>query len=279
MIEGDSMKIAALQMSSGDDVDENLASAEKLITRAAKQGASVVSLPENFALMPNKPDDLISCAKQRESDIDNVLSAMAAANQVFLLSGSFPAVSPDKNRIYGSCRAYNEQGERVARYDKMHLFDVTISSDEAYRESDYTFHGAKVAVVDSPAGAIGLSICYDMRFPELYRLLSSKGADILNIPSAFTVPTGRAHWQVLLRARAIENQAFVIAPAQVGTHPSGRKTYGHSMIINPWGDILACNETELGLCVATIDKQQLADTRRRFPSLTHRRIADPVLNS
>lgn len=260
-------------MSSTDNVDDNLDSAASLVRQAVAEGASLVSLPENFALMPLAPQDLVQCAWDREQEIDTYLAELARAEGVILLAGSFPARSPDSDRIYGSCRAYGGDGARLARYDKMHLFDVNVGDGQRYQESDYTYPGDSIQCVDTPVARIGLSICYDMRFPELYRCLTDMGAVLFNIPSAFTVPTGIAHWEVLLRARAIENLAFVMAPAQWGRHTSGRETFGHSMIIDPWGRILACRESGVGVCLTEIELNQVAQVRSRFPALSHRRLS------
>ncbi len=274
------MLCAALQMCSTDNVDHNLEVAGGLIADAAKQGAAVVSLPENFALMPTKQSSMLACAMDREDEIVSFLSTQAAQNSVFVIGGSIPSPAADGKRVLGSCRVFNQNGDQLARYDKLHLFDVRVSDTESYAESDYTAPGNKVASVDTPIGRVGLTICYDMRFPELYRLLAAGGAQIMSMPSAFTVPSGRAHWEVLLRARAIENLSFVVAPAQAGKHSSGRQTWGHTMIVSPWGKTLNCLERGEGVCMAHIDLNQLADTRKRFPALTHRRFSNAhLLNS
>ncbi len=271
------MLCAALQMCSSDNVDHNLEVARGLIADAAKQGAAVVSLPENFALMPTKQSSLLACAMDREDEIVSFLSTQAAQNSVFVIGGSIPSPAADDKRVLGSCRVFNQNGDQLARYDKLHLFDVRVSDTESYAESDYTAPGNKVASVDTPIGRVGLTICYDMRFPELYRLLAAGGAQIMSMPSAFTVPSGRAHWEVLLRARAIENLCFVVAPAQAGKHSSGRQTWGHTMIVSPWGKTLNCLEQGEGVCMAHIDLNQLADTRKRFPALAHRRFSNAHL--
>ena len=268
------MKIAAVQLSSTDDVDHNLATIDRLVGQCAADGASLVSLPENCVLMPRKPADLVRCAEQLGTHINESLADIARRHQVFLLAGSVPQPSADAHRILATSGAYDQTGAVVGEYCKVHLFDVQVGPDEAYRESDYTSHGSQLTVVESPLGGIGLSICYDMRFPEMYRVLGQKDVALLNIPSAFTVPTGHAHWEVLLRARAVENLCFVIAAAQVGVHPSGRETYGHSIIIDPWGVVLGCLPEGEGFVLADVDVATMHNARKRFPALTHRRIGD-----
>lgn len=265
-------RAAVIQMCSGTDVDANLASAERLIGDAAGEGARLVALPENFALMPARSSALIDCARERADEIDAFLARQAARHGIVLVGGSFPVPSVDEARVHGSCRLYDESGRSLAAYEKMHLFDVEVSDTESYRESDYTAHGERVVSAVTPLGTIGLSICYDMRFPELYRRLVGEGAHLLSMPSAFTVPTGEAHWNVLLRARAIENLCYVIAPAQAGTHENGRRTFGHSMIVGPFGEVLGCLPRGEGICCADIDLDRLHRVRERLPALSHRRL-------
>ncbi len=265
-------RCAVVQMCSGTEVDANLKIAARRIAEAAADGASLVALPENFALMPASANALLACGRDRADDIDAFLAAQAAAHDVVLVAGSYPVTSADESRVYGTCGVYDGAAGRVARYRKMHLFDVVVSDTESYRESDYTAHGEDVVVADTRVGRIGLSICYDMRFPELYRRLVDDGAVILTMPSAFTVSTGRAHWELLLRARAVENQCFVLAPAQVGEHQSGRRTYGHSLLVDPWGEVLGCLPEGEGVCSATMDFERLAAVRATLPALDHRRL-------
>ncbi len=265
-------RCAVVQTCSGIDIDANLAVAGKRIAEAAADGAELVALPENFALMPDGARSLIACARDRADDIDAFLAGCAREHGVIVVGGSFPTPSADENRIHGTCRVYDATGARLASYVKMHLFDVVVSDNESYRESDYTAHGDAIVDVHTDLARIGLSICYDVRFPELYRELARRGARILAVPSAFTVPTGRAHWEVLLRARAIENQCFVVAPAQFGEHENGRKTYGDSMIVSPWGEILVRREHGEGVSCAEIDLGMLEKVRERLPALDHRRM-------
>jgi deaminated glutathione amidase len=272
MVDNMTYRCALIQMCSGVDVDVNLATVATRIAQASASGARMVALPENFVLMPRQSRALLDCARERSGEIDAFLAQQARQHGIVLIGGSFPAPTDDATRVHGSCRVYDEHGTRLAAYQKMHLFDVAVTETESYRESDYTAHGEHVASVDTTLGKIGLSICYDMRFPELYRRLVGEGARILSVPSAFTVPTGRAHWEVLLRARAIENQCFVIAPAQAGEHENGRKTFGHSMVISPWGEVLACLPDGEGVCGADIDLSLIDDIRTRLPALSHRRL-------
>ncbi|GJL81052.1 MAG: nitrilase [marine bacterium B5-7] len=264
-------RCAVIQMCSCRDLDSNLASAERLIADAVNDGAQLVSLPENFALMSDPPA-LIDCALHRLGDIEKFLSETARSHRIVLIGGSVPAPVTGKNRVYGACQVYGSDGARLAEYHKMHLFDVIISDSESYLESAYTAPGDSIEVIASEFGTVGLSICYDVRFPEMYRELTAQGAQILSVPSAFTVPTGRTHWEVLLRARAIENQCYVIAPAQSGQHENGRLTYGHSLVIAPSGEILAERAEQVGHCIADIDLDQLTLIRKRFPVLGHRRL-------
>jgi len=264
---------AAVQMVSGGERETNLAAAGELIRRAADAGARLVVLPENFAYLGHHESDKLAVA---ETDGDGpaqaFLAETAARQGIWLVGGTVPIAAPD-GRAFAACLVFDERGERVARYDKIHLFDVGVpDSDESYCESDSTAPGDTTVVVDSPVGRLGLSVCYDLRFPALYRRLVDDGAEVLLAPSAFTQTTGRAHWEVLLRARAVENLCHVIAPDQGGRHPGGRTTWGDSMIVGPWGDILDRVASGPGLAVAAIDRDKTATTRDRFPCLAHRRL-------
>ncbi|MFT5113332.1 MAG: putative amidohydrolase [Parasphingorhabdus sp.] len=261
-----------MQMCSTGLVGENLAAVDVLVKDAVADGAKAVVLPENFALMPMQKQDLLECANNHESAINGHLSNLAANLGIVIVAGSFPAPSQFPYRILASCRVYEQDGRMLARYDKSHLFDVVISEDESYLESEYTAYGDSVVAVDTSVGKLGLTICYDMRFPELFRALKQQGVDVYTVPSAFTVPTGKAHWDVLLRARAIENIAYLVAPAQVGQHPSGRLTYGHSMIVSPWGEVLALKQEGVGYCIADLNLQSMLQQRKKFPALDHQRI-------
>ncbi|MGR8931173.1 MAG: carbon-nitrogen hydrolase family protein [Gammaproteobacteria bacterium] len=264
---------AAIQMASGPQVNANLLEAEKLIAEAAKAGAKLVALPENFAIMGmNEYDKVAVREADGEGPIQEFLSATATKYGVWIVAGTMPMVAEADNKVRAACLVYDEQGQRVARYDKVHLFDVSVpDSTEEYRESDSVEAGDAICTVDSPFGRIGLAVCYDLRFPEFFRPMTHKGLDIIVIPSAFTAKTGAAHWEVLLRARAIENLCYVIAPNQGGFHVNGRQTYGHSMIVDAWGVVLDCHKNGPGYVCAEIDQSRLEKTRAAFPALDHRR--------
>jgi deaminated glutathione amidase len=273
------MKVAAIQMTSGPDVTANLEQARGLLEESAARGASLAVLPENFPFMGLKDADKRGVA---ESDgrgpIQDFLASTAVRLRMTIVGGTMPLRAGSDGRVAAASLVYSPEGKRTARYDKIHLFDVDIPSGAGvesggtgrYRESAHVAPGSGAVVVDSPAGKLGLSVCYDVRFPELYRSLSASGAQILTIPSAFTSPTGRAHWETLLRARAIENLCYVIAPAQSGFHPSGRETYGDTMIVDYWGRILQRLPRGRGSVVAEIDLGALAEVRSNFPALQNR---------
>jgi nitrilase len=261
-------------MTSTAVVRENLELAEELLREAAREGAVLAALPENFALMGLKDEDKFAVAEaDGRGVIQDWLAATARALNVWIVAGTIPIALPGEARVAAANLVIDAQGKRRARYDKIHLFDVDIPQrTERYRESATIAPGHTPVVVDTPIGRLGLAVCYDVRFPELFRLLSAQGAQVLSVPSAFTVPTGEAHWHVLLRARAIENLCFVLAPAQTGTHPSGRATFGHSMIVDPWGIELAMRADGPGVVLAEIDLSMSQATRSRFPALAHRRL-------
>lgn len=263
---------AAIQMCSGTEVDENLEKARHWIAQAVTQGAQLVCLPENFALMAANPESLIACARERGGELGGFMTGEARRHGIILIGGSIPVLAAGEDRVHACCQVYDRDGGLLATYEKMHLFDVTVSDTESYRESAYTAPGSRVVSVETHCGPIGLSICYDMRFPELYRRLVSEGAQAFCMPSAFTVPTGKAHWEIILRARAVENLAYVIAPAQSGVHQNGRATYGHSMIVGPWGNVLSCLADGEGVSTAEIDLSILEGIRARLPVLEHRRL-------
>lgn len=269
--------VAAVQMNSGDDLSANLASAARLLEQAADRGAVLATLPENFAFMgAHEKDKLAHAEVDGHGRIQEMLANTAQRLKLWIVAGSVPVSVPgDAQRVYAASLVYDADGARAARYDKIHLFDVDVQRDgrsEHYRESRSIAPGAWNAVtVDTPAGKLGLSVCYDIRFAELYRELSAQGAELLCVPAAFTAKTGEAHWEVLLRARAVENQCYVIAPGQCGTHPGGRATWGHSMVVGPWGEVMACENDSEAAVVAPVDLQRLRELRSSFPVLAHRR--------
>lgn len=264
---------AAIQMASGLQVEANLLEAEKQIADAAQAGAKLVALPENFAIMGmNEYDKVLVREIDGDGPIQEFLAATAKKYAVWIVGGTMPMAADADKKVRASCLTYNDQGERVARYDKVHLFDVSVpDSTEQYKESDSVEAGDSACVIDTPFGRIGLAVCYDLRFPEFFRPMAQKGLDIIVIPSAFTAKTGAAHWEVLLRARAIENLCYVIAPNQGGFHVNGRQTFGHSMIVDPWGVVLDCYKTGPGFVAAEVDKIRLEKMRSSFPVLEHRR--------
>jgi len=264
--------IAALQMAAGPNVPANLLEAGRLIKEAAARGAGMVVLPETFAMMGVADADKVKVAETfGEGPIQAFLSQQARKYGVWIIGGTIPLRSDDPARSYAASLMYDAKGNVVARYDKIHLFDVMLSENqEVYTESDTTVPGNVPVVVDTPFGKVGMSVCYDLRFPELYRRLSEQGAQILVVPAAFTELTGKAHWEVLLRARAIENLCYVVAPGQGGYHVSGRTTYGHSMIVDYWGRVRGVREKGAGVVLADIDLDALQQTRKTFPVLSHR---------
>lgn len=266
-------KCAAIQMASSPSISANLLEAEKLIAEAVKAGAKLVALPENFALMGNHELEKI---KVKEKDglgtIQSFLEATARKYNVWIVGGTIPIAGNDANKVRAACLIYNNLGQRVARYDKVHLFDVNVpNTNEVYRESDTIEAGNDPLVIDTPFGRMGVAVCYDLRFPEFFRKMSEQGVDFIVIPSAFTAETGAAHWELLLRARAVENLCYIIAPNQGGFHKNGRRTFGHSMIIDPWGVILDCYKTGSGFVSAEIEHERITKVRAGFPVLTHRR--------
>lgn len=262
------VKIAGIQMASSPSVSANLSEAERLVEKAAEQGAKLIALPEYFAIMGVKDTDKIAAREHENAgQIQRFLSNQAKKHGVWLIGGSIPLVTANPNKVRNACLVYNDKGEKVARYDKMHLFGMDLGN-EHYHEENTIEAGNQVVTVDSPFGKIGLSICYDLRFPELYRAMGK--VDIIVIPSAFTDTTGKAHWESLIRARAIENQAYVLAPAQGGYHLSGRETHGNSMIVDPWGVILDRLPRGSGVVIANINASYQAGLRKSLPALEHR---------
>jgi nitrilase len=269
--------VAAIQMTSSHIVDDNLSLAGRLLREAKEAGAEIACLPENFAFMGLKDVDKKAIA---EADGDGPAQAFlrdtARALKLWILGGTINIRGGADGRVANASLLIDSDGRRVARYDKIHLFDVTIPGrNEQYRESDTVVPGRRTAIADTPVGRLGLSVCYDMRFPELYRELVLEGAEWFAMPAAFTVPTGRAHWETLLRARAIENLCYVVAPAQGGMHTSGRETYGDSLIVDYWGQVLARLATGSGVVTADLDLAKQAETRERFPALENRRLGIP----
>ncbi len=270
------MHVAAIQMNSGPDVSANLALAGSLLDEAGQAECVLAVLPENFALMPEHGKDKARIAEQPDQGpIQAFLAAAAARNGLWIVAGSMPLVSPAiaEQKVYGACPVYDATGKAQAIYRKIHLFDVDlVAKQESYRESASMYPGNELVTVDSPCGRIGLTICYDLRFPEMYRRLVDEGATMFTVPAAFTQTTGEAHWHTLLRARAIENLAYVIAPGQYGRHPDNRSTFGHSLICDPWGRILAEQAEGNGVVVADIDPALPARLRSEFPALANRRL-------
>ncbi len=275
---GATLRVAAVQMVSGTNVDHNLARAETLIGEAAASGAQLVALPEYFVMLGRSDRDKLSI---READADGpiqrFLAAQAAARGIWLVGGTVPLFSPNPGKVLNSTLVYGPDGQRIARYDKIHLFGFD-NGDERFDEAATIVAGRTPSVFDlrddatPPAPAqrwrAGLSVCYDLRFPELYRALAP--ADLILVPSAFTHTTGSAHWEVLLRARAIENQCYLLAPAQGGRHENGRRTWGHSMLVDPWGEIVSVHEEGEGVASGEIERARLQSVRRTIPALTHR---------
>jgi len=264
-------KAACVQLRSGDDVSRNIADTVQLVRQAAAGGAHFIATPENTTLMAT--DGGAKLARSFDEANDPALPVFAGLARelgIWLLIGSL-AIKVSETKTANRSFLFAPDGGIAARYSKIHLFDVALASGEVYRESNTVAGGEQAVVADTSLGPVGLSICYDLRFPQLYRRLAQKGAFLFTVPSAFTVPTGQAHWHVLLRARAIENGAFVMAPAQGGTHANGRRTYGHSLIVAPWGEVLAEAGNEPGVIMADIDPALSAEARARVPSLQHDR--------
>jgi len=263
--------IAAVQMASGADKAQNLATAERLVRRAAERGAVLVGLPENVAWMGPEAERT-SAAEPLDGPTLAHFAALARSLGIHLLAGSVLESGAPGGRLHNTSVLFGPAGERLAVYRKMHLFDVEVGDGQTYRESEAVAPGSEVVLAETPLGRIGLSICYDLRFPELYRALSARGAVVLTVPSAFTLATGKDHWEVLLRARAIENQAYVLAPAQGGRHPGDRLTYGHALVADPWGLVVARASEGEGVAVAEMDPSLLDRVRGRLPALKHRRL-------
>ncbi|MDX2095148.1 MAG: carbon-nitrogen hydrolase family protein [Alphaproteobacteria bacterium] len=269
------MIAAAIQMTSGDDMAANIAALEPLLAAAVAQGATFVATPENTFYM--RREGTAAMTDMPMAEHEGVRYAMAAARQhrIWLLIGSVRAKEAGMDKPFNRSILISPAGDIAATYDKIHLFDVTLANGDSYRESSQAMAGTQAVLAEVEAMGLGMSICYDLRFPTLYRTLALRGAQVLAVPSAFTRPTGAAHWHTLLKARAIENACYVVAPAQCGTHPGGRETYGHSLIIDPWGEVLAEAVEEVPqVIVATLDPARVAQVRAQIPVLAHHRPLD-----
>jgi nitrilase len=261
-------------MASGPNINANLCEAERLIAKSAAAGAKLIVLPENFALMGHRESDKLR-AREAEGDglLQTFLARQANRHNVWLVGGTIPLTANDARKVRASCLLYDNHGRRVARYDKIHLFDVQIvDSTESYTESETIEPGNDPVVADTPFGRLGLAVCYDLRFPELFRRMLDDGMEMVALPAAFTALTGKAHWEPLLRARAIENLCYVIAAAQGGYHAGGRRTHGDSMIVDPWGRILDHLPRGAGIVLGRLDRRHLESTRQLFPALQHRHL-------
>jgi nitrilase len=263
-------RVAAIQMVSAAEVAPNLAAAGRLVAAAAAAGAKLVALPEYFCLLGKHETDKVKAREAEGSGpIQDFLADAARRNRVWLIGGTTPLISEDENKVKSACLVYDDTGRRVARYDKMHLFKLDLG-ERNFDESRTIKPGRAPVALDTPFGRLGLSVCYDVRFPEFYRAAGT--VDAWFVPSAFTDVTGAAHWDTLLRARAIENQCYVIAPAQGGLHQNGRRTHGHSMIVDPWGEVLAVRAEGEGVVLAELDPARLAEVRQSLPALGHRKL-------
>ncbi len=267
------MRVAVVQMTSTDDVAANLATARRFVAMAAGGGAELVALPENFAFL-RREGESIPCAQDLDGEIVSTVRDLARHHRVWMLGGTFPEATAGGDRVHNTSIAVAPDGEIAALYRKIHLFDVDLSKQGGgvYRESDRVAPGEELVSFETPFGGVGLSVCYDLRFPELYRALAARGVRFLAVPAAFARETGRDHWEILLRARAIENQAFVLAAAQVGQHGGGRASHGRSMIIDPWGLVLAQASDAPGPVFAECRLEEQDAIRAALPVLRHRRL-------
>ena len=261
-------KVAAIQMVSTPEVEENFAAARRLVGQAAEQGAQLVLLPEYWPIMAMHEKAKLAHAEQTDvGKIQDFMVALASEFKVWLVGGTLPMASDEADKVLNTTMVYDPAGRRVARYDKIHLFSF-VRGEEAYDEARTIVFGNEVGGFTAPFGKVGLSICYDLRFPELYRAMGD--CALIVVPAAFTHTTGQAHWETLLRARAIENQAYVLAPAQGGQHPNGRHTWGHSLAVDPWGQVLDMRDQGAGLVLAELERKRLAQVRAQLPALQHR---------
>jgi len=264
-------RVAALQMVSTPDVARNLAEAGRLIAEAAGDGAQLVLLPEYFCFMGHRDTDKLALAEPyRDGPIQQFLAQAAQRHGIWVIGGTLPLKAPEPNRVLNTTLVFDPSGHEAARYDKIHLFNFE-KGDESFDEARTIRAGETVVTFDAPFGRVGLSVCYDLRFPELYRRMGD--CALIVVPSAFTYTTGRAHWEMLLRARAVENQCYVLAAAQGGKHENGRRTWGHSMLIDPWGEIVAVRDEGASVVTGALDPQRIADVRQSLPAWRHRVLA------
>ncbi len=263
--------VAAVEMNSSDKVDDNLGLVASVMNDMANVGAKIVLLPENFAFMSDNELAKLDVAETyQDGPIQEAIANLARKHQMWIIAGTIPIKSEHPNKVYAASIVFDDKGESVARYDKIHLFDVTVQQGESYCESNVITPGHKPICVTTPYAKLGLSVCYDLRFPELYRQLQSMGAEVFLVPAAFTLHTGRLHWQVLLRARAIENISYVVAANQVGRHGESRETFGHSMIINEQGEVMTVAKDGVRFVYAPLDLDKQNHRREIFPALSHR---------
>lgn len=266
----DPVKIAAIQMVSTPVVEENFAAARRLVGEAAGKGAQFVLLPEYWPIMGMKESDKLGYAEEFDAGpIQDFMAGIAREHRIWLIGGTLPMVSPESGKVLNTMMVYDPDGKHVVRYDKIHLFSFTKGA-ESYDEARTIVHGTRVATFDAPFGKVGLSVCYDLRFPELYRAMGD--CALIVMPAAFTYTTGKAHWEILLRARAIENQCYVLAAAQGGNHPNGRRTWGHSMLVDPWGEVKAVLPEGEGVVAGDIDPLHVQRVRESLPALKHRKL-------
>ena len=267
-------KVSAIQLNSGPNIKVNLFDIKSYIEQISDSDSKIVVLPENFALMPENDNDYIKFAeKLDDGQIQNSISTLASTYKIWIVAGTIPIKSSDKNRVMASTITYDHTGKRVSLYNKIHLFDVTLpKSKESYNESKYFMPGDKIEVLDTPIGRVGIACCYDLRFPELFRLQQEKEIEVIILPASFTEQTGKVHWETLIKARAIENLSYVVSSCQGGYHINGKKTYGHTMIVNPWGKTLEILEKGKGFITSEIDLVQLKSIRQNFPVLDHMKL-------
>ncbi len=268
--------ISAIQLNSGPNIAVNLFDVSSFIEKIADTDSKMVVLPENFALMPENDSDYIKYAETLgNGQIQDCISELASRYKIWIVGGTIPIKSSDGNRVSASTITYNDKGERISVYNKIHLFDVTLpKSKESYNESKYFMPGDKIEIIDTPIGRAGIACCYDLRFPELFRLQQRENIEVIIIPASFTEQTGQVHWEVLIKARAIENTCFVVSSCQGGYHINGKKTYGHSMIVSPWGKTLDIIEKGKGFITSEIDLSRLKSLRENFPVLEHMKLLD-----